>query len=109
MSPRKDRPSRLYDVLLLVRHANAAGAPRFTSHNVANALGLKPSSYIRGLLQELVDIKSLRKEVIRQSFGHPVYAYYITKWGRLGLQNNKALRAIYKELPVNLVPEELEI
>ncbi len=109
MSPRKDRPSRLYDVLLLVRHANAAGAPRFTSHNVANALGLKPSSYIRGLLQELVDNGSLRKEVIRQSFGHPVYTYHVTHLGRLALQNNKLLRALYQELPVNFVPEEMEL
>lgn len=95
MFNRKDRPTRLYDVLLVVVSHWDAGGGNCTSHRVAQVLGLKPSSYIRGLLSDLVGAEYLQATPLRERFGHAVLGYYPTQPGREILQHNKYLGALF--------------
>lgn len=109
MRIRKGRPYRLYDVLLVVVSATDADAPDCTTNRIANVLGLKPSTYVRGLINELVAVEFIDMAYLRERFGHSVYSYYPTRLGREMLQKSKYLRALFLNKLTHVRQEEMEL
>lgn len=109
MFNRKDRPTRLYDVLRVVVSHSDAGGGSCTSHRVAQVLGLKASSYVRGLLADLVKVEFIDTVYLREAFGHTVWGYYPTSLGREMLQRHKYLGALFLPLLTHVKQDKLEI
>ena len=109
MGSHKERPSRLYDVLLVVVSATDADAPDCTANRIANVMGLKPSTYVRSLINELVVVELIDMVYLRERFGHSVYSYYPTKLGREVLEKSKYLRALWFNTEVYVKQEEMEL
>ncbi len=95
MKNRKPRSNRLYDVLLVVIRYADGGAKNCTSPMVARVLDLKPSTYVLGLLSELVADESLTKRYLRDSFGNAVYSYHPTSHGRSRQQKSADIGVLF--------------